>query len=100
MLYENGRLTQCVVGEVAYDVMFYGKQKTYRIYRKCKQPKWHEPLPTDAADSELGWEAWPVFASTHIAPNPPELRAHGDSPPSSSAVPAAPIEPETTLPQP
>jgi hypothetical protein len=99
VLYENGRLAQCAVAEVAYDIMFFSKAKTYRTYEKCKAASWHAP-PSMGGDDELDWQRWPVPASATAAARTPTMQ--GREPPSPTETtrpPRAPSQHPTRRPE-
>lgn len=67
-LYENGRIVQCAVAEVAYDAAFFGREKPFSTYVSCENPTWMNSegvelasCPTVPKKSErplLEWERW------------------------------------------
>ena len=60
VLYENGRIAQCAITEVAYEAMFYEKPKPFRTYQRCDDPKWLTEAPT-AGPGDLDWASWPAL---------------------------------------
>ena len=70
-LYENGRLVQCMIAEVAYNIEYYGDTKPFRTYEKCADPctKWSE-LP-DGSSAELDWANWTTPEIQNGAPPVP-----------------------------
>ena len=72
-LYENGRIVQCAVAEVAYDAAFFGQDKPFSTYVSCEEPGWIDSkgvelkscpeLPPKGKRPFLEWERWSASAT-------------------------------------
>lgn len=60
VLYENGRIAQCAVAEVAYEAMFYGIPKPFTTYTRCEDPHWLTQAPA-LHEGDLDWLGWPAL---------------------------------------